>query len=123
MLKIIDYGYADTNEDLVNINIKEWQITRASRIDYRIGGGYGAFESSNGKRVGVFETAQSKTHVVVNYDDRQFNDIQDHLNRLEWLVSKQGVFRSAAMLTMLASEKILQKDWESPEEDDAWANL
>ena len=30
---------------------------------------------------------------------------------------------SEAYLTMLASENILRRDWEQPEEDEAWANL
>lgn len=30
---------------------------------------------------------------------------------------------SEAYQTMLASEKVLKRDWESPEEDAAWANL
>ena len=123
MLKIVDYGYADTNENLPKINIEEWKLSRASRIDYSVRGGYGVFESSNGKKIGEFEIAQSKTYIVVNYNDRQFVDIQDQVNRLGWLISNRGMFRSDAMLTMLASEKVLQKDWDSPEEDDAWANL
>ncbi len=123
MLKMVDYGYADTSENLAKINIEEWEFTRASRIDYSVSSGYGVCKSSNGKRIGVFESAQSKTHAVVNYNDRQFADIQDYGNRLEWLISKRGMFRSDAMLTMFASEKVLQKDWDSPEEDDAWANL
>jgi len=30
---------------------------------------------------------------------------------------------SEAYLTMLASEDILRRDWDQPEEDEAWANL
>lgn len=30
---------------------------------------------------------------------------------------------SEAYLTMLASQQLLKKDWELPEEDAAWANL
>jgi hypothetical protein len=48
MLKIVDYGYADTNENLPKINIEEWKLSRASRIDYSVRNGYGVFESSNG---------------------------------------------------------------------------
>ncbi len=30
---------------------------------------------------------------------------------------------SDTFLTMIASEKVLSKDWDAPEEDAAWANL
>ena len=30
---------------------------------------------------------------------------------------------SEAFQTMLASESVLRKDWEQPEEDEVWANL
>ncbi len=33
------------------------------------------------------------------------------------------VGKSYAIDTMLASEAILRRDWDSPEEDEAWANL
>ena len=122
MLKIVDFGYADTNESLPKINVEEWKLTRASKIDYDVSGGYGVFESSNGKRMGVFESAPSETHVI-NYNNRQSVDMRDHVNRSEWLVSVRGMSQSDAILSMLASEKVLQKDWDSPEEDDAWENL
>lgn len=38
-------------------------------------------------------------------------------NTLEDILKKDGV------LTHLASEKILSRDWDSPEEDEAWKNL
>jgi tyrosyl-tRNA synthetase len=31
--------------------------------------------------------------------------------------------KSYAIDTMLASEAVLRRDWDSPEEDEAWANL
>jgi hypothetical protein len=30
---------------------------------------------------------------------------------------------SGSFMTMLASEDVLRRDWESPEEDEAWADL
>jgi hypothetical protein len=122
MIKTIDFGYADTNENLPKINIREWTHAGASIIDYDASGEYGVFESSNGKRIGIFETAQSKVHVI-NYNDRQFCDMKDQANKSEWLISNRGIVQSDAMLTMLASEKVLRKDWDSPEEDEAWADL
>jgi hypothetical protein len=122
MLKTVDFGYADTNESLPKINIEKWQPAKASGIDYKISDRYDVFESSNGKRIGVFETAQSKV-CAINYNNKQFVDMQDHTARSEWLISNRGIVRSDAMLTMLASENVLRKEWDSPEEDDAWADL
>ncbi|MDA8124711.1 MAG: hypothetical protein M0009_05945 [Deltaproteobacteria bacterium] len=33
------------------------------------------------------------------------------------------ITESDAILTMIASEEVLGKDWDTPEEDEAWANL
>lgn len=34
----------------------------------------------------------------------------------------EGIY-SESFLTMLASEKVLSKEWDTPEEDEAWADL
>lgn len=119
----VDYGYADSNEQLMNVNIGAWALTGASGVDYSVSGGYGSFESSNGKRVGIFENVQSKTLVPVNYNDRQSIDMQDRATRLEWIIQKSGLFQSDAIQTMFASEMVLRRDWDTPEEDEAWADL
>lgn len=124
MLKIADREYADTNDNLTKINIEAWTFTGASKVDYNIGKGYGVFLSSIGKRVGAFEIVQSKAHNEINYHGGQFIiGMHGNINKLGWGISKRGTFRSDAMLTMLASERVLQKDWDSPEEDAAWENL
>jgi hypothetical protein len=40
---------------------------------------------------------------------------------VSFLVEQQR--RSASFQTMLASEAVLRRDWDSPEEDAAWADL
>ncbi len=35
----------------------------------------------------------------------------------------KGEEMSESFQTMLASEAVLRRDWDGPEEDDAWANL
>ena len=37
------------------------------------------------------------------------------------LIERQGA--SEAFETMLASEAVLRRDWDTPEEDEAWADL
>lgn len=44
--------------------------------------------------------------------------------KLEVLIENPTVvFEQSAQATMLACEKILRKDWDSEEEDSAWAHL
>ncbi len=40
---------------------------------------------------------------------------------VSYLVERQGV--SESFQTMLASEQVLRRDWDTPEEDAAWADL
>jgi hypothetical protein len=40
---------------------------------------------------------------------------------VSYLVERQGL--SEAFQTMLASEQVLRRDWDRPEEDAAWADL
>ena len=45
---------------------------------------------------------------------------------VDWIIDKQvgyGIRESDAVLTMIASEEVLQRDWDTPEEDQAWADL
>ncbi len=43
------------------------------------------------------------------------------LDFVDYLIWKQE--SSEAYQTMLASERVLAKDWDTPEEDEAWAHL
>jgi hypothetical protein len=43
------------------------------------------------------------------------------LDFVDYLAGKQE--KSEAYQTMLASEQVLSKDWDTPEEDEAWAHL
>jgi len=122
MLRLIDYGYADTGKELIKkINAKEWETSRASRVEYNVGGGYGASESSNGKIVGTFEAEQSKINILINYNHTQVMNMQDIITKSNWLMGE--VESDAAILTMMASEDVLGRDWNTPEEDEAWENL
>ena len=37
--------------------------------------------------------------------------------------TREDTLKEDSILTHLASEKILSRDWDSPEEDEAWKNL
>lgn len=122
MQTISDSGCADTSIfSVMNINIRPWLITKASKTDYIANGAYNDRESSNGKKMGVFEFAQSRVPFVLNYRDIYAFDV--YIDSLNLLIGKYQNLRSDAALTMFASERVLQKDWDSPEEDTAWANL
>ena len=58
---------------------------------------------------------------LVAYDDYLF--IQGELvkRRLERRARRQVA--SEPLATMIASERVLAREWDTPEEDEAWANL
>ena len=51
---------------------------------------------------------------MIRYED--YAALQDELTRLREL--KLEVYQ-----TMLASERVLRREWDTPEEDEAWADL
>lgn len=64
--------------------------------------------------------------VLVDYD--AYNELIEQVEILEdtrdaLIISRAKDTGSEAFQTMLASELILGRDWERPEEDAAWANL
>ena len=68
-----------------------------------------------------------------NTESTTVSRIEDQLRKLSpdklatvfdfvcYLVERQGV--SETFQTMLASEQVLRRDWDTPEEDAAWADL
>ena len=57
---------------------------------------------------------------VVSYED--YLAVADELTRLRTRRARQRVI-AEGRATMLASEQVLARDWETPEEDAAWATL
>ncbi len=58
---------------------------------------------------------------MLNYED--YLSIRDELvQRRKEREARQQV-RKETFATMLASENVLSREWNSPEEDDAWQNL
>ena len=120
MQTIIDCGrgYANSSTfSLMSMNVMPWMTAKASKTDYIADGAYMDRESSNGKIMGIFESAQSSLLF------RDIYDVNICIDDLSLFIGKYKNSKSDATLTMFASEKVLQKDWDSPEENAAWANL
>ncbi len=63
-------------------------------------------------------TKEAFTEEIKNAPKNLLKEIYDYLIFLKGKKTKEdGVF------THLASEKVLSRDWNSPEEDEAWKNL
>lgn len=57
---------------------------------------------------------------VIAYED--YVAVQEELRRRRATRLTRRL-EAEAVATMIASERVLAKEWETPEEDDAWANL
>ena len=57
---------------------------------------------------------------VVSYED--YLAVADELTKLRTKRARQRVI-AESRATLLATERVLARDWESPEEDAAWATL
>lgn len=87
------------------------------------------FDEVAGEGVEYVLTRSDRPEVVmIRYDEfiellagREREEITQHaMHQLQQL--REGA-SSDAYLTMLASEQVLRQDWDSPEEDAAWADL
>lgn len=58
---------------------------------------------------------------VVAFED--YLAIQEELNRQRAKRKARRQLRSEALATVIASEQVLAREWDSPEEDEAWAAL
>lgn len=58
---------------------------------------------------------------VVAYED--YIAIQEELIRRRAIRKARRQLKSEALATMIASEQTLAREWDSPEEDEAWVDL
>jgi hypothetical protein len=58
---------------------------------------------------------------MVSYED--YLSIQDELVRRRAERKTQQQLEGEALATMIAAERVLARDWNTPEEDEAWADL
>lgn len=63
-------------------------------------------------------TKEALTEEIKNTPENLLKEIYDYL-----LFLKSKNAKEDAVFTHLASEKVLSRDWDSPEEDEAWKNL
>jgi hypothetical protein len=72
----------------------------------------------------VLPDSSAKYFVTVFASD--LNNPSDWLQIIDLYADSLGIQRhphSEAYLTMLASESLLSRDWDQPEEDEAWTDL
>ena len=62
-------------------------------------------------------TKEALAEEIKNAPENLLNEIYDYLLFLKKKAKEEKT------LTHLASEKVLSRDWDSPEEDEAWKNL
>ncbi len=58
---------------------------------------------------------------VIAYED--YLAVRDELARQRAERRSRQQSQSEALATMIASERVLARDWDTPEEDEAWADL
>jgi prevent-host-death family protein len=58
---------------------------------------------------------------VVAYED--YVAVQEELRKRRATRRARRRLEAEAVATMIASERVLAKEWDTPEEDEAWANL
>mgnify|MGYP001583059189 CR=1 FL=1 len=63
---------------------------------------------------------QMRQHSEIKWSELVRQSIKHFLTQLNHIEKRP---RSDAFLTMLASEDVLRKDWETPEDEEAWKNL
>ncbi len=74
------------------------------------------------KEIDVVITRYNKpVATILDYED--YLSIRDELTkqRVQWKVQRQ--LQEESLTTMLASEQVLARMWNTPEEDKAWQNL
>lgn len=58
---------------------------------------------------------------MVSYDD--YVSVQEELNRQRRIRRAQRRLDAEARATMFATEQVLAREWDTPEEDEAWKDL
>ena len=79
--------------------------------------------NSNSQKVDLLPTSADQYFVVSAFDQYNIFDWSQLLGISILQFKMRQLLKSEAYQTMLASENVLRADWDSPEEDEAWANL
>jgi prevent-host-death family protein len=74
------------------------------------------------QEVDVVITRYNKPVVtILDYED--YLSIREELAKKRALRQTERRFKEEALATMLASERVLAREWDTPEEDEAWQDL
>ncbi|HLA10763.1 MAG TPA: hypothetical protein VJ023_09230 [Pyrinomonadaceae bacterium] len=68
------------------------------------------------------ETAESNAALLSGWQVTNFN-LSELNSEVTLTFISQPLTESTARLAMFASEAILRREWDTPEEDEAWADL
>ena len=79
--------------------------------------------NSNSQKVDLLPTSANQYFVVPSFDQYNIFDWTQLLGLPILQFKMRQLLKSEAYQTMLASESVLRADWDSPEEDEAWADL
>ncbi len=79
--------------------------------------------NSNSQKVDLLPTSANQYFVVSVFDQYNILDWSQLLGVSIPQLRMRHLLKSEAYQTMLASENVLKADWDSPEEDEAWADL
>lgn len=79
--------------------------------------------SSNSQEVDLLPTSSNERFFVSIYDQYSALDWANLFGISTLQIEMQQMLRSEGFQTMLASELVLSQDWNTPEEDEAWADL
>lgn len=79
--------------------------------------------NSSGQKADLLPTSANQYFVVSAFDQYDILDWSQLLGFSVLQFKMRQLLKSEAYQTMLASENVLRADWDSPEEDEAWADL
>ena len=79
--------------------------------------------NSNSQEVNLLPTSANQRFLISASGQYNVLDWAQLLGVSALQLEMQQLLKSEGFQTMLASEIVLNKDWDSPEEDEAWANL
>lgn len=123
---------AATNSLIANANVassSKWIPALSSSSDYVPYAGRGYFSASSPANAEILydirvERAEDEINLlhkevkkIAHECEEMRREISEHLTLLSLRFSLESY------QTMLASERVLRKDWDQPEEDEAWQNL
>lgn len=79
--------------------------------------------SSSHYTIGLTDSGPDSVPMSILFLPFAFNITEGGDSAIVSLQNPRGVSYSESYATMLASEQVLARDWNTPDEDEAWANI